>query len=215
MPAKAHPAKFSGPIMEALTELLADEDRFPGPILDQFAGTGRIHELGRDDTIGIELEAEWAAHHHRTKTGNALDLYGYPAGTICTSPTYGNRMADQYDGRDGSRRHTYRLDLGRPLSAHSSAAMQWGANYREFHLDAWIEAVRALTPGGAFILNISDHIRAGRRQYVAGWHVSVLTRLGLDVEEWRKVQTARQRHGANGDLRVDAEDLIILRKAPK
>ena len=218
MDPRPHPAKYSAPIVELLGDLLADRSRFPGLIVDPFAGTGRIHDLGRDDTLGVEIEPAWSGQHPRTITGNAVELDDLlddvDVGTICTSPTYGNRMADTYDGRDGSRRHTYRIALGQNLADGSSAGLQWGPKYRDLHLDAWIAAVKVLRPDGALILNISDHIRQGRRQYVAGWHVSVLTRLGLDVEEWLTVGTQRQRHGANGDLRVDGEAVIILRKVP-
>jgi hypothetical protein len=218
-----HPAKYSPTIMAHLTELLRDRNRFPGMILDPFAGTGRIHNLERDDTIGIELEAEWAEMHPRTITGDALDLvaalspdhlYG-EIGTICTSPTYGNRMADTYDGRDGTRRHTYTVDLGRPLTSGNTGGLQWGPHYRHLHLDAWISSVNALDAGGAFILNCSDHIRKGARQYVTGWHVATLTLLGLELETWDTIQTARQRHGANGAARVEGEAVVVLRKPTK
>jgi hypothetical protein len=214
MDPRPHPAKYSAPIVELLGDILTDRDRFPGLIVDPFAGTGRIHDLGRDDTLGVELEPEWSDQHPRTITGDArnLDTLVDNVGTICTSPTYGNRMADTYDGRDGSRRHTYTIALGRALADGNTGALQWGRQYRDVHLDAWVAAVRALRPDGALILNISDHIRAGRRQYVTGWHVGTLVRLGLDIEEWHTVGTARQRHGANGNLRVDGEAVIILRK---
>lgn len=210
---RPHPAKFSTTIVDHLTELLRDRTRFPGLIVDPFAGTGRIHQLGRDDTLGVELEPEWSSQHPRTTVGNALHLVELiaEAGTICTSPTYGNRMADTYAG-DGTRRHTYRIALGRDLTDGSTAGLQWGTAYRDLHLDAWIAATRVLAPGGAFVLNISDHIRGGVRQYVTGWHVGTLIRLGLDVEEWHTVDTPRQRHGANSDLRVAGEAVIVLRK---
>jgi hypothetical protein len=210
-----HPAKFSAPIMDLLTELLADRDRFPGTILDPFAGTGRIHELGRDDTHGLEIEAEWSDMHPRTVVGDATDtgMTGHVIGTICTSPAYGNRFADPYDGRDGSRRHTYRIALGRPLTDGNGGALQWGTAYQRLHRLAWMEAARILRPGGRLILNISDHIRKGDRVYVTAWHMETLGRLGFAREEYHRVETARQRHGANGDARVDHEAVVIFRKA--
>ena len=44
----------------------------------------------------IKLQSRWAAWRPKTRVGNALAL-PYPDGHfdgICTSPTYGNRMAD-------------------------------------------------------------------------------------------------------------------------
>jgi len=73
----------------------------PGPILDCFAGTGRIHELGRDDTVGVEIEPEWASMHERTICGDStqLDTLFNPGhfGTVATSPTYANRMCFEAD----------------------------------------------------------------------------------------------------------------------
>ena len=207
-----HPAKFSDPILDVLRPIVAG---LPGPILDPFAGTGRIHELGRDDTIGVEIEAEWAELHERTEVGDATDLRfdDGEIGSIVTSPTYGNRMADTYAG-DGTRRHTYRIALGRPLTEGSSAGLQWGEKYRELHRAAWLEARRVLRPGGNLVLNMSDHIRKGEVVPVTAWHVETLLDLGFDVIPggWIPVETRRQRHGANADLRVDVEHVIVFEK---
>lgn len=208
-----HPAKFSEPILELLRELVAD---LPGPILDPFAGTGRIHELGRTDTIGVEIEPEWVELHERTEVGDAtaLRFADGSIGTIVTSPTYGNRMADTYDGRDGSRRNTYRVALGRNLSPNSSAGMQWGERYRALHRKAWEEAFRVLDPDGYLVLNVSDHVRKGKLVPVTGWHAKTLLDVGfVGVSDgWHYLETRRNRHGANGDLRADGESVIVFRK---
>src|SRR5207344_1862627 len=111
-PAISHPAPFSASIMDVLADLIAD---WEGPILDPYAGVGRVHELGRDDTFGIEIESEWADTHHRTFCGDSSHLIvtggrmmSCVNGTqvadlerpnaVVTSPDYGNRMADQYLG---------------------------------------------------------------------------------------------------------------------
>jgi tRNA G10 N-methylase Trm11 len=211
-----HPAKYSAPIMDLLTGLLADTDRYPGTILDPFAGTGRIHQLGRDDTHGLELEPEWADLHPRTYVGDATNtgIAAGAIGTICTSPAYGNRMADQYAGDpSNSRRHTYRIALGRPLTEGNGGALQWGPAYREMHRTVWIEAHRVLRPDGRLILNISDHIRAGKRVDVTEWHTATLRDIGFSRQEYHRVETARQRHGANGAARVDHEAVVVFQKA--
>jgi hypothetical protein len=120
-----HPARYSPAILVNIREELK---RIEGPVLDPFAGTGRIHLLGRDDTVGIEIGPEWAQLHQRTFRGDATELpfSDETFGAVAISPCYGNRMADLYDGRDGSRRHTYRIALGRLPSANSAAALQWG-----------------------------------------------------------------------------------------
>ena len=100
-----HPAKFSPTIITAIREQLR-ELAPSGPlaavsVLDPFAGVGGIHQLHPEyATFGIELEPEWAAQHDRTEVGDATSL-PWPSKSfdvICTSPAYGNRMADSYDG---------------------------------------------------------------------------------------------------------------------
>lgn len=208
-----HPAKFTPSILAAIEPLLPKT----GLILDPFAGTGRVHELRAEDrhTIGVELEPEWAAMHPDTFVGNALALPwdGETFDAIVTSPTYGNRMADHHEAKDASRRMTYRHTLGRPLSSYNSGAMQWGDAYRDFHYDAWGEAIRVLKPGGLFVLNIADHVRRGEVQRVSLWHWR-LFRYSADFETVavRKVRTPGMRFGQNGSARVGHEWVVAMRK---
>lgn len=127
-----HPAKFTDALLPSFAHLIPPATRG----LDPFGGTGKIfllHDLVPDLQIEcIELEPEWAAYDSRITVGNALALPYCDASFdwVCTSPTYGNRMADHHNARDGSRRNTYRHALGRPLHRDNSGAMQWGDEYR-------------------------------------------------------------------------------------
>jgi tRNA G10 N-methylase Trm11 len=135
--APPHPARFTPSIMEMFTELADRHHLHDARVLDPFAGTGRVNDLGLD-SVGVEIEPEWAGMSPRTLVGDATAL-PFPAGTfgaVITSPTYGNRMADHHDARDGSRRTTYRHLLGRPLSAGNAGAMQWGEPYQDLHRQA-------------------------------------------------------------------------------
>ena len=108
-----HPAKFSAPILEAIAGQLADEMVPPGgTLLDPFAGVGLVHKLADEhgyDSLGVDLEPEWAATHERTICGDSTMLatligpYAGHVDAIVTSPAYGNRLADQYLGSDDEK----------------------------------------------------------------------------------------------------------------
>lgn len=205
-----HPAKFSDPIMDVIGTYVNPTWR----ILDPFAGTGRVHELG-EHTVGVELEPEWALLHPRTLVGNAthLPFAGEWFDAIVTSPCYGNRMADKHNAKDDTRRITYKHTLGRDLHPDNAGGMQWGCAYRALHREAWDECVRVLRPGGTFVLNISDHYRADTRQRVTAWHVGALLERELDLLAVERVPTQRMRFGANRSKRCDYESVVVFTKA--
>ena len=149
-----------------------------------------------------------------TLLGTALEL-PFSDGkfdAICTSPTYGNRMADHHNAKDSSKRITYRHKLGHPLHPDNSGQMQWGVVYRQFHRQAWLEAIRVLRPGGLFLLNISDHIRKGVVQEVSRWHSELLIELGLMFLKRIDISTPRMRFGSNAHLRTGTEYAIVFSK---
>lgn len=214
----SHPARYSSELMVVIRDLLdgfrdLEQWREHWRVLDPFAGTGRIHELRPDyETIGIEIEPEWANMHEDTIEGSALDLpFDYHHfDAIVTSPTYGNRLADHHTASDPESRRSYTHDLGRPLHPDNSGAMQWGDEYKRFHEQAWAEAERVLAPGGVMVLNIKDHVRDGLRRHVAGWHVTMLIRRGFMLLDQIPIDARHLRQGANSELRL-TEWVYVLR----
>jgi tRNA G10 N-methylase Trm11 len=211
-----HPAKFSPPILAAIETALAARVDGAAVILDPFAGVGGVHALPWE-TVGVEIEPEWAAQHPATRCGDSTKLTDlFPAGSfdaVVTSPAYGNRMADSYAGdAKGTRRFTYRTSLGRPLAAGNGGGLQWGDAYRDLHLAVWEQCVRMLRPGGWVFVNVSNHIRGGVEQPVVEWHLQTLLGLGLLVDEVIAVNTQRMKFGANSGRRVDSEKVLILRR---
>lgn len=220
-----HPATYSKAVLNVIASYLSVGD----DVLDPFAGVGTIHELAetrRVTTTGVELEPEWAELNARTICDDARNIVkrftlrkGRPDefvkqfDVIATSPAYGNRMADHHEARDGSHRNTYRHMLGRQLSEGSSAAMQWGPEYRTLHAQVWNQCAVVLRDYGLLVLNIKDHVRDGEVQHVASWHVDHLCRvLGLRLVAHHIIPGAGLPSGENEDLRVVGEEIYVFEK---
>ena len=208
-----HPAQYTPALLPIMAGMLCGARR----VLDPFAGKGGVFKLGAwlpgVEIHGVEIEPEWASCDARVTQGNALHL-PWPAGAfdaICTSPTYGNRLADHHHARDASRRRSYTHDLGRPLHPDNAGRLHWGDAYRDFHGRAWAEARRVLEPNGRFVLNCKDHVRGGVMQEVTAWHVETLQGLGFGVVRWERVPCPGLRWGANHAARAGYESVILLR----
>lgn len=217
-----HPAKFSKAVTDRISKYLLD---LPEPlfILDPFAGVGGVHEFNSDilniHTYGIELEPEWASQHDRTYTGDARDLVDIAAwlgiNCIVTSPCYGNRMADHHNAKDDSKRITYKHKLGHDLSEGSAAGMQWGEDYRNFHMFVWMRCTDLIRQagGGWFILNCKDHIRKDVHQAVTMWHIDFLNSIGWETVDVDLIDTKGMGFGANREKRAE-EWVALLRYTP-
>lgn len=181
-------------------------------VLDPFAGpTGTSSS---PNTWGVEIEPEWCGPRTVVGDAQALPFRDCSFDAVATSPCYGNRMADHHNAQDGSRRHTYTHTMGHELNCRSAATLQWGKAYRRLHEHAWSECYRVLRPFGILVLNVSDHVRAGRVQPVSQWHVDCLTALDFVLIDEITVETPRLRDGENHELRVGHESvLVFLRKA--
>lgn len=195
-------------------------DRAVTRLLDPFAGTGLVHTVAdrlHVDSIGVEIEPEWADLHARTLCADSRtitrDLVG-EFDAIVTSPTYGNRMADHHNATDLSDRGTYKHRLGRELAAGNSGAMHWGDEYRQLHETVYSICTALLSPGGTFVVNVKDHVKDGRRVPVAAWHLSTLLALGLSFVDDASIPS-KGLGGAVGDNaadRIGVEHIYILAK---
>ena len=213
-----HPAKFS----EVLLPLLYEELRLFPSVLDPFGGVGKlakIKELGYKGTVTCnELEKEWVEASEYAvddwHIGDAAKMawaIDHQFSAVCTSPTYGNRMADHHNAKDGSRRITYRHYLGRPLTEGNTGKMQWGKEYRQKHIQIYHEIIRVLSYDGVLLVNVSNHIRGGVVIDVVSWHTSQLIGFGMTLVKDILVETPRMRYGKNGEQRCLQEYILVFR----
>ena len=206
-----HPSKYSDALLPVFAKYLEKKSN----VLDPFAGTGKLKKI-IPSAILLEIEPEWASMSQAI-IGDATKMPFKDSffDAICTSPTYGNRMADHFIDHQktkGYTRNTYRHCLGRSLHKNNSGRMQWGKKYQELHKKAWSECLRVLTQDGIFILNISNHIRAGEEIDVTTWHINILKNIGFRLLHSHKIETPRQKMGTNSKLRVSYESILILKK---
>jgi len=211
-----HPAVMGQHILFVCAEFLP----YKGcRVLDPFAGVGTTAKLLPDyDVVGIEIESEWAEQCESVICGDSLvevpKLGKFDA--VLTSPAYGNRMADDFNASDGSKRITYRHRLGRCLSDGTTANLHFGRKnnqYEELHRNIWEVCVNALKDDGVFILNCKDFIARGGTMAVTDWHIRTLIGLGLELVSQRQVQSKGMRMGANSEKRIDYENVVCLVKS--
>lgn len=228
MTAPRHPAKFSPPIVAALERIVrghASELGHSVSVLDPFAGTGRIHQLARARgvarTVGIEIEAEWAGMHPDTICADSITWMRDRAqrggsgrfDVVATSPCYGNRFSDHHAAKDPSSRRSYAHDLGRMPSEGSASVMPWGPRFWSFTAGSYRAIHSVLTPGGLFVLNVSDFQRHGELVHAVEWHHGAAYGAGFEqAKPVRWIQTQRLGHGANRDARAPSEAILILRR---
>ena len=214
-----HPAKFCDSMIPIFAEKLKDCKY----ILDPMAGTGKIALIKEFGYRGLvccnDLEPEFTNHDYSVDVwvyADAADLWMYNENTfdgICTSPTYGNRLADHYNRKEFSKRFSYTFNLGHNLHEGNTGIMYWGKEYWDKHTQIWLECVRVLKDGGTFILNVSDFIKNGLIVPVVEWHTNVLTKwCGLNLIEDIWIDTPRMRYGQNGKARVEGEHILVFKK---
>ena len=222
-----HPAKFTGEqlfhIYDHLPTLSSHLSRLGPTVFDPFAGVGTVADLREHDArvivTGMEIEPEWADQSPIVETGDSLTYMAltrkrYDA--VVTSPSYGNRMADSYDGRDGSVRNTYRIALGRPLDEQNGARLAftdapWD-EYKDFHAEAIDGMVRVTRKGGRIIVVVKNFIRDGEVVDVVGWWRAQFKARSLTEMAYIPIKAGGLGYGANRDERVEYEYVLVWEK---
>lgn len=215
-----HPAKFTDTLIPEMTKMLSEFNT--GKVLDPFSGTGKIalvKQYGfQGEIYANEIEEEWIIDNEygcdyiTIQDAEFLDYPDEYFDAICTSPTYGNRMADHHNAKDGSKRITYTHYLGHELNDANTGKMQFGKAYIEKHLKIYQHLFTLVVCGGIFILNVKNHIRKGEEVDVVGFHKEALKQSGFVEEEDLAVKTPCMCFGRNRDKRKYCEHIIKFRK---
>lgn len=211
-----HPAVYSDGFIGIFSKILKDKKN----VLDPFAGTGKIaliKEHGfNGEVICNEIEpgfanlSKYSVDKWYFEDAEFLNLKDIDA--ICTSPTYGNRMADHHEAKDDSKRITYRHYLGEPLKEGNTGMMQFGEKYRSKHINIYKNLFKILNDNGIFILNISNHIRKGEEIDVVNFHKEAMEEIGFSLHHQIKVNTKRMKFGKNSEKRVGNECILVFEK---
>jgi hypothetical protein len=179
-------------------------------VLDPFAGEGTVHRLRARGFITVAVEIQWKGAQRcgpGSVQGNAMQLPfadGIFPG-VFTSPTFGNRMADQI-----ADRHTYFDWNEGPLHPANIGRWDWHDDeYRERSTSAWREVTRVCRPSARLVLDIKDSRWKGVTNEVTDWHCRALGLLGWRIVERVNYKAPGLRHGANRD-RVDEASLIAF-----
>ena len=215
-----HPAKFTDALIPEMAKMLDEFNN--GKVLDPFSGTGKIALIKnygfKGKIYANEIEKEWIEDNEYGCdyiTIQDAEFLDYPEeffNAICTSPTYGNRMADHHNAKDGSKRITYTHCLGHQLNDANTGKMQFGKNYKNKHKQIYKHLFGLVKHGGIFVLNIKNHIRRGEEVDVVGFHKEALTQSGFTLEEDKVIQTHCMGFGQNRDKRIHEEHIIKFRK---
>jgi len=210
---RKHPAKYTDNFLVTIADLLYGFEN----VLDPFAGTGKIVMIKnwgfKGKIICNEIEKEWSIYKADEWHFGDAEKMNWASDSsisaICTSPTYGNRMADHFNARDESKRFTYKHFLGKDLNDQNTGKMQWGKKYRQKHLKIYKECFRVLKNKALMIINVSDHIRNKKNVPVSDWHKKTILGLGFTLRDVIKLSSPRMKFGENPN-RANFENLFVF-----
>lgn len=213
-----HPAKYTDSFIPIFYERLKETNN----VLDPFAGTGKIGILKdcgyKGKIYANEIELEWLSNNVfncDVLTYQDAEFLDYPLeffDAICTSPTYGNRMADHHNAKDGSKRNTYTHCLGKQLQEGNTGKMQWGKEYCDKHERIYKHLSKLVKQNGLFVINIKNHIRKGVEIDVTKFHKELIESVGFELLHQDYISTPSLKYGANADKRLDGEYILTFKK---
>lgn len=131
------------------------------------------------------------------------------------------------NGHGLSKRNTYThalAEAGAKPAEGSSVTLGWSARgdggiaYRQFSARALAEMRRVVMPNGLIVINMSNHPETVDgvtiEHHVVEWYLNhCFATLGLTLDHVVRVPTPRFGQGANGNVRIDGEVVMVLRNS--
>ena len=212
---RKHGARYSKELLNPIANMLAGCSN----IIDPFGGTGeRLAEIAERvgcKAIGVEIQPNFIVRGDIVQQGDATSLL-FPDCTFdgaVSSPTYGQRTNDNYGGCEGWNYSTYTAWNGGPLHRNNTGKVKFAnSQYKQLHIEAWMELYRVLKPGSPFVLNIKDSWQGSNIVPVSQWHYVTLRSIGFIPVRVERVACPGMRNGSNRDKRIGKENLILFRK---
>ena len=229
----AHPAKANIYLVQAIIEYVSESDE--DTILDIMAGTGTIMvaALVNRRVICIEIEKKYCNILEQGVAsleeiapgisdmitiipGDCSKILPIPADHIIFSPPYSNILKKSTQFLDRLSRET----LGAGLQDYSRHPDNVG-NLNEFLYHQRMELIykrcyASLPPGGTLTIIIKDHIENKVRVKLGERAKNDCEKIGFKLSDWFRwlppgtIYSSFMR--ARGDLVVDEEEIIILRR---
>lgn len=231
-----HPAKANVYLVQAIIEYVSEPDDI---LMDIMAGTGTLMVgalIGRQ-VICVEISTKFhqimlGAVEYLEKIApgisNMISLVNLPCQTYLPIPDLADHIifSPQYAGimKKKSVTDQWNIDIGYDFVEYSTNPLNLGT-MSEFLWTHEMEKVYAkcyktIKPGGSMTLIIKDHISASERIELTRMALVACARVGFNYspnEHWKWAApgmpyTVARR--ARGDMTVDDESIIVLRKLP-
>lgn len=224
----AHPAPYSKEIVPVLKRLVSEYAPTTGVLLDPMAGAGQsLPEIAGIDFVpmGVEIEPgyfELGLTHPCVVNSDSTSLswlYESSVAAAVTSVPYPNGVSDNFVALDDSVRHTYVHRIRQYLPSYTLHPNNSGgmnprrspkalAKFMAVHQRIYDEVFRVLRPGAPFVWNGKDTTKVDFIDQSA----AQLVKSGFEIAHREIVGTPGLNHGANRDLKVQGEAVLVAVK---
>ena len=232
-----HPAKINLHMLQAIVEYVSEVDE---RIMDIMSGTGSmmIAALQGRSVTCVEISEQFFGWMEASLKkmediapgiSSAVTLINapcqrvlpLPCDHIIFSPPYANIMSKKAGKVDKMAREVYGEILSEYTDSNSDKGRHNLGLLNQFFYSQEMEKVYKLCydsikPGGTLSVVTKDYIKDGKRVLISEWIVKCCLKMGFEQYAWFKRPAQggafQQARRFRGDLTVDEEDAIILRR---